>query len=156
MARKIVKLKTSLVGNFPTLEEKYPPGKLLTEEITINGEVFIVGQNDPRYRQPEFYRCIMNADDIEFWSFHEEYTDEHFSQIDPDFEVMDNLDGNFTYTCLKYGYIRDLNTLIEYGCPEYDSNVHNQFVFVEQLPLNGTVWMPEEQEETNNTEPDGV
>jgi hypothetical protein len=139
MSRKIVYIKSDNIG-FPTLDSIYPASKLLETDKTVANTVYFAGQSDPEYKIPEWSVEILNDDDKTYYSILNEYTNEQLSVIDPDYQVMSDLDGNFTYTCLKYGYIRDLNKLIELGCPDYDVNVHTTYLIQNLIDIpEGTV-----------------
>jgi hypothetical protein len=127
MSRKIVYIKTDNKG-FPALDSIYPASKLLETDKTVANTVYFAGQADPEYKIPEWSILIMEDDDKNYYSILSEYTNEQIASVDPDYEIKTDLDGNFTYTCLKYGAIRDYNRLLTLGCPEYDVNVHTTYV----------------------------
>lgn len=127
MSRKIVYIKADNIG-FPTLDSIYPASKILETDKTIANTVYLAGQSDPEYKIPEWSILIMEDDDKNYYSILDDYTDEQLASIDENYEVKTDLDGNFTYTCMKYGKVREYDTLLSLGCPEYDVNVHTTFV----------------------------
>jgi hypothetical protein len=127
MSRKIVYIKADNKG-FPALDSIYPASKILETDKTVANTVYLAGQSDPQYKIPEWSVLIMEDDDKNYYSILSEYTNEQIANVDPDYEIKTDLDGNFTYTCLKYGVIKDYNRLLTLGCPEYDVNVHTTYV----------------------------
>jgi len=127
MSRKIVYIKADNKG-FPALDSIYPASKILETDKTVANTVYLAGQSDPQYKIPEWSILIMEDDDKNYYSILSEYTNEQIANVDPDYEIKTDLDGNFTYTCLKYGVIKDYNRLLTLGCPEYDANVHTTYV----------------------------
>lgn len=127
MSRKIVYIKADNIG-FPTLDSIYPASKILETDKTIANTVYLAGQSDPEYKLPKWSVLLLEDDDKNYYSILEEYTNEQLAAIDENFEVKTDLDGNFTYTCLKYGKVNNYDTLLSLGCPEYDVNVHTTYV----------------------------
>jgi hypothetical protein len=136
MPRKIVYIKADNLG-FPTLDNLYPASKLLEEDIEIDGTQYIAGQIDPRYKLPEFAVLLLEDDGKNYYSILGDYTAAKIAKVDPDYEIKTNLDGNFTYTCLKYGMVQDLDRLLELGCPEYDPEVHTTYVLTNNIDTTG-------------------
>ena len=126
MSRKIVYIKADNKG-FPALDSIYPSSKILSTDKTVANTTYFAGQPDPEYRIPEWSILMMEDDDKNYYSILSEYTNEQIANVDPDYEIKTDLDGNFTYTLLKYGKIREYNQLLSLGCPEYDANVHTTY-----------------------------
>jgi hypothetical protein len=157
MPRKIVYIKADNLG-FPLLDA-YPASKLLEEDVEIDGTQYIAGQVDPRYKMPENAVLLLEDDGKNYYSVLADYTKTQIAKVDANYEIKTNLDGNFTYTCLKFGNVTELERLLELGCPEYDPEVHTTYtisnipdqtgVVVSEIPVNPTVMI---EETTENTE----
>lgn len=131
--RKIVSQTDDTTTMFPSLN--FPLHKFFEEDTEVNGIMQFKGDRDTSY-PTEFDKeniWLLTIDKKRYDSVHEEMTEEMLEPTDDnDFTIETKLDGNFTFTVLRYNgsiankYKEDPEYLNKLGLPSYDPAVHNK------------------------------
>jgi hypothetical protein len=137
MTRKIVSQTNDHTTAFPSLD--LPMVKYLEKDTVIDGVQCFEGDRDFRYPADSDLESILlvTIGNRVYHSVHSDYTNKMLKPTeDNDYVIEKELDGNFTFTVLRYNtgiaykYANDpvlLNTL---GLPDYDEEVHTTDLYV--------------------------
>lgn len=132
-SRKIVSQTDDATTAFPSLN--FPLHKFFEEDTEVNGIMHAKGDRNSNY-PTEFDKeniWLLTIDKKRYDSVHEDMTEEMLQPTDDnDFSIEKELDGNFTFTVLRYNgsiankYKEDPEYLKKLGLPSYDPEVHNK------------------------------
>ena len=152
--RKIVSQKTGNIIKFVSL--KKPRVKFLETELVLDKEITLpAGLADPRFVPEVEWIYLATIGGREYYSIHEDYTDEILSELDNDYKVETELDGNFTYTVfeengsVKYKYDYDRQAFLEIGIPEIEEEPETPYV---NLEFEYQLDLLKQLEESENTD----